>query len=346
MIIYEYGYKKNNYFKRNIFSKEAIEKYEKDIYKSAYGYIFENENNSINAQNIDFNEILKIGDFYIDLDYNINNKEDYLKLKDDAITVFTFFTAILGIDKKSIKIYFSGNKGFHFVIDKDVMNIKPRKDLNKVFKSMAEEIKKITRFQSVDTQIYDSRRLFRIENSVNSKSNLYKIPLTYIELQSFDIEDIIEIAKKPRYVNLYTIKYSKKAENFLKKHINIIEEQHKKTEENKNKINEYIKNRIEVTSKNITPCIKYILINGATEGYRNNSATALASFFMQKGYTKEETIEIIKEWNTEKCCPKIEEHEIKTLVESVYKHVYKYGCSKLSEISKCDENKCPIFSEI
>lgn len=255
-------------------------------------------------------------------------------------------TAVLKIDSRSIQIYYSGSKGFHFVVDKTVMNIQPRKDLNRVFKSMAEEIKSLTMHGTIDTQIYDSRRLFRVKNTINTKSGLYKIPITPIELKSLDINDIKLLANKKREVNFFRNEYSRKAENFFKKHVEKIEEENKRLEEARVRVQEYAKNKVEITNKNITPCIKNIIINGAKEGYRNNSATALASFFMQKGYSPEETYDIINDWNNTKCFPSIPEREIKTLIDSVYKHGYKYGCSKLSEISVCDENKCPIFSEI
>ena len=70
-----------------------------------------------------------LGDFYIDFD-----SEDYKKVKEDVIGVLAYFKVVFSIDYSDIQIYYSGNKGIHLIIPKEVLGIKPHKELNLIFK--------------------------------------------------------------------------------------------------------------------------------------------------------------------------------------------------------------------
>lgn len=58
------------------------------------------------------------------------------------------------------------------------------------------------------------------------------------------------------------------------------------------------------------------------EGYRNNAAFIIATWLMNKGYTHEQTLATLLEWN-QKNKPPLPEKEIEYVVKSVYKHQYK-----------------------
>ena len=54
---------------------------------------------------------------------------------------------------------------------------------------------------SFDTQIYNTTRIIRIENTLHQKSNRYKIAITTKQLSKLPVEDIINLAsKKSKYV--------------------------------------------------------------------------------------------------------------------------------------------------
>ncbi len=50
---------------------------------------------------------------------------------------------------------------------------------------------------SIDTAIYEHNRLWRIPNTKNRKSGLYKIPLTFDQLATLSIDQIKKLAKQP-----------------------------------------------------------------------------------------------------------------------------------------------------
>lgn len=77
----------------------------------------------------------------------------------------------------------------------------------------------------------------------------------------------------------------------------------------------------------IPPCIRNLL-QGVEEGIRNESCFVIATFFYNRKYPKEKTMEILIDWN-ERNTPPLPEKEVRYTVESVYRHGYPFGCSIL-----------------
>ena len=90
--------------------------------------------------------------------------------------------------------FFSGAKGFHIGLPSALFGMEPSKDLPRIHKLLA---KMIAKDVSIDTAIYEQNRLWRIPNTKNSKSGLYKIRLTNDQLATLSIEEIKELAKQP-----------------------------------------------------------------------------------------------------------------------------------------------------
>ena len=89
--------------------------------------------------------------------------------------------------------YFSGT-GFHLGIPGQAFRWKPCPDLHLKVK---EELMSKGVYEYADSSVSDKTRLIRVNNTLNSKSNLWKIPLNKAELNS-SIENIQKIAATPR----------------------------------------------------------------------------------------------------------------------------------------------------
>lgn len=92
-----------------------------------------------------------------------------------------------GIEEKDLRIAFSGACGFH-------VEVYLEEDLTE------SEFKLITRniangLNSFDSKICNPSRIFRVVGSVNLKTGLYKVPLTFSQLKSLSISEIQEKAK-------------------------------------------------------------------------------------------------------------------------------------------------------
>ncbi len=116
--------------------------------------------------------------------------------RDNAKTLLTVLKE-QGCLEQSIQLYYSGNKGFHVEIPFEALGIQPNHELNVVFSKIAKNIKEKCSIPALDTGIYDQVRLWRLPNSINSKSGLYKIPL-YLEELELPLEGIREMAQAQR----------------------------------------------------------------------------------------------------------------------------------------------------
>jgi hypothetical protein len=96
-----------------------------------------------------------------------------------------------------IKIYYSGNKGFHIIIyNDDTQDITTSNDTDKMIKKICTFLAK--KYSTFDRSVYDKTRLIRVINSVNEKTGLYKIPLYAAEIYTLKYSDIKKLAKNQR----------------------------------------------------------------------------------------------------------------------------------------------------
>lgn len=86
-----------------------------------------------------------------------------------------------------IEIYFSGNKGYHVVINtKDVLT--PELVANIAINKYGQNLK------TLDSTLYDSAQIFRVCYTKHNKSGLFKTPITYETLKTKTTEEIKKLA--------------------------------------------------------------------------------------------------------------------------------------------------------
>ena len=329
-MIVEYGGVQNNTFRRNIFGEQndenIINSFESDTYCTIYKY----DNENIDSCNF-------IAPLYLDLDID-NIEEDYNKLMRDLKILIHKLVTEFHVEQNDIQIYFSGSKGFHLIISENIFGFEPGRTLNKDLKKVAVYLKAYTLTKCIDTKIYDYKRLFRINNTINSKTGLYKVRVLYDDLINMSYDELIEYASKPKDIESDDYLYNDKASESF---INLIEKLNKRDRE---KINIQVAKEY-IRKKELLPCVKYILQNGSPNGQRNNSTIALANSLFQVGYNQDEVIEIITTWNETKNEEPLPDREIRATIKSAYnnskQNIY-YGCSSFRELDVCVKG-CPIY---
>jgi hypothetical protein len=112
------------------------------------------------------------------------------ELKNQVNTEINGLTANYNIKLEDIKIWFSG-RGFHLHIP-NVFNLETSKILPRLASAKLSRM-----FKNCDS-IYEYYGLIRVGNTWNRKSGLYKIPLSYDEFKAMSMDEIRELAKKPR----------------------------------------------------------------------------------------------------------------------------------------------------
>lgn len=323
-----YGYERNNEY---LFARNRY---------IPYGAIniFVNERNHYSSfcttfryNTKDIDNSLMYGNLYFDFD-DIN---DFEKVRKDALTVISFLDIVFSIKQEEcLRIYFSGNKGIHIIVPANVLGIEPDNRLNNIYKHIATIAKGLSPYKTVDTQIYDNKRLFRIPNTIHEKSKLYKIPISVNELRNLSEESIRELAKTPRDIKFQNALFVPAANQRYKQ---IIEEYLREVKEKEKNSKKRFKKKIEF----VPPCIDSLIKNGAREGERNLSIACLAGFYKSYGKTLEETYSLISDWNDNNVKP-TGTNEMNKTIKSIFSSEKQYGCSTLSSISECNKT-CPIY---
>lgn len=332
-VIIEFGGKKDDIFKRNIFIdiedheklNELIEEYNNtDIYTTVYKY---DEEGNIDAP------------FYLDIDCeDILNKKSFSKVKHNTMQSIEILKSYFNIDENAISVYFSGNKGFHVIVERDAMFLGPSQDLNEKYKKIARYINNNTSDKLIDLKVYDKRRLFRIPNSINSKSSLYKISVNkdIVLKHSFSIEDMIEMASSKKINIKKKYKINNDTEDKVRTVISIGSIRLRKKRKSSSSKN-----------KEILPCVQYILDEGVCEGNRNNTANAIACSLLQQGFDEEELLEIINIWNDNNS-PPMSDYELNSCVKSAVilnEEEKYYGCTFYKDNDYCVGDKCRLWKK-
>jgi len=347
--ISELGGVHEGYFSRNyyILRNENFEKnrqryidecHNTDVYQCAYHY-----------EDDDIDHCRIIGSPYLDFDMdNIETPENWKRLVHEVKYVINYVESSMNVPLEEIEIYFSGSKGFHIIIPHEILGIEPETNLNETFKYFALGMayiingKKVSaaKKDSIDIKIYDRKRLFRIPNSINSKSGKYKVPISIDQLYQFSYSDIMEWASKPRILNNIELpSYSAIAAEGFQAIVDagmdyecLRDGRTRRRKRKRGPLPEGV--RLE-----LLPCTQKLLTEGIAKGFRNHSCFALASSLRQSGYTEEETLGIIQEWNDSLDEP-LASGEILITVNSAnnsYESGMTVGCGKYHELNLCVE---------
>lgn len=322
-----FGAMKNGYFKREelCLSSPKLEKliaYYKntDVYTGCYIYT---------------DTGLLYGDFYLDFDCELN-EQNFLSFKEDVLGIYDDIQDDFHLSHEHMQLYFSGAKGFHLIVPACNMGCSISDDLNEQFKKIAMYYKKRSAY--IDSKIYDTRRVLRIPNSVNSKTNLYKIPISYDELTLLDYASLCLKASAPQ--KAMKMKYmasphaQKNKKNEIISKINNEEKSlysmQKKTFD-RNLLNEDV----------IFPCMYRMLEDIHHKGSRNEVLVVIASHLFQKGVGFDEVLSYLSSWNQTHFDPPIKNAEFMVTLRSVYSHFSRgrrYGCQSILKLGYCDFN--------
>lgn len=332
--IKEFAGSKNGFFNRNLFIKhdDNFNKMVSSIIKR-----FENKDVYYCIYSFEEKDLLLQGSFYIDIDNDIEDESGFKDALVQTRRVVNYFQAYFNIPREMQQIYFSGSKGFHILIPALIMNARPSKTLNDTYKVMASYIKRHVDCGLIDTRIYDSKRLFRIPNTINTKGNMYKVPVPLSLLDKCTLNDMRDWASMPRESNFSSpvpIKEAMVRYSGFESCFNVAVKVEKKTI------------KIPDKPRDLMPCVKKLLEDGAIKGQRNNCTVALSSSLIQNGYDIDSTIGILLEWNSNNE-PPLDEQEINVTAKSAHAMVLSgkgYGCSAFKDIDLCVGAECKHYS--
>ncbi len=281
----------------------------------------------------------------------------------DTKKVIEFLTKELDAQITDIQIFFSGGKGFHVIVHPTAVGIFARTDTHKIMKHACGYLKYRLNLETLDMVVYTDSRMLRRPNSTHEKSKLYKIELSYDELNQLTIEEIKDLAKQPRTEPVYPAgteivtrpKLSHFYNDKLKEYVETAAVASPRTA---NTEYHFVKGRHPA-------CVQDILDGGwKKDGDRNLATVQLCAYFKEAGYTKEAALEILEEWVTRHTSAKggyqTEQRlaNTRSVVAVIYskENEYRFGCqfirslhgdkskhSKDYERVKCAGDMCPCL---
>lgn len=201
----------------------------------------------------------------------------------------------LDLDDPQIRIWFSGQKGFHVLVSPTAFGVVPMEDLTYVYKSLAEHVAQALNLTTLDLSVYSRRRVLRVENTVHRKTNLYKRELDHDEI-TLDIDAIKGLAAAPRRKPVvepeeFEGDSVKRAVEFL----DIFQREYAARRE----AAQAQKNQIVLldTSGGDPVCVQDIMGGGLKKaGDRNKATLALAGYYKDTGQNVEVAIEHLTRW--------------------------------------------------
>lgn len=218
------------------------------------------------------------------------------------------------LEEGNMKLWFSGT-GYHVSIP-NIFDFEPGKDLPRIVKATLNKY-----FPEVD-DIYDGARLLRVGYTVNTKSGLYKTPLSLEELNHLSADDIEEMAK--------TIRQGFK---FVK-------------EDDYPKFKPYIVKPTETVEKikasestRVVTCMQKCYDQGEEKGSRHIRILRMVSAFRRAGVPQSGVELLMREY-----AKSMEPYEVKRLVNDSFEAGYPFSCKDKVMREFCDP-KCLFYKE-
>ena len=254
-----------------------------------------------------------IDNVLIDVDRE-QNTDEYTLRKCQAL-VFQM-TDELDLQEHNFRVFFSGS-GYHIVLPNSVFNFEPCEELPFHVKETMTKL-----FPDIDSMVYMRTGLYRVAHTINKKTGLYKVPLTYAEIMSSTWQKIHDLAKTPRYDFPYTeLMGDGELEGYRVTETTISRPMGKVMEPRK-----------------IATCVQTMFSQGPQQGSRHKTMLRMISHYRRNGIPSSAAKAIMLEWND----GQLNEQEVIDQVEYSYNKGYKYGCNDELMSSLCNP-KCIYY---
>ena len=227
------------------------------------------------------------------------------------------------------RIYFSGT-GFHLGIPGDAFRWKPCPDLHLKVK---DELKARGIYEWADPSVSDKTRIIRVVNTLNSKSKLWKIPISLEELHK-PVEDIQELAKTKRVTNKWTTLECEPVFDVLERKTKASDKKFESISLGKNPDPVWY------------PCIQKMM-EGSAQGSRHQIALRIGAFLRWR-YPEHVVRLVMEDWRqrVDIGTSPFTKSEMDKIVTDCYEghngNGYNYGCSDIHMDKHC-QSTCRLY---
>lgn len=158
----------------------------------------------------------RLGSLYFDLD-SAEGEES----RQEAVRIVDYVSDF--IPEAAIQIYFTGKKGFHIEFEALALGVTGSNELPSIFRFIANDLRNVLSLETLDSQVYDLRRMWRLPNSLHQDTGLFKRLLSRDELSN-DFDTIKEIAQTPNYYVVPEQEFSAKANEWYREYTYKVEQ--------------------------------------------------------------------------------------------------------------------------
>jgi KaiC/GvpD/RAD55 family RecA-like ATPase len=257
----------------------------------------------------------------IDIDKGSMSDKDIMKNLDNVYETLVK----LRIPANSIRIYFSG-RGFHIELHKDLFNFTPSPRLPYLYQQWV--IDNIG--HQVDESIYSRGRLFRVANTKNEKSGLYKIELHPTEALNYEYSRIVEMASVNREIT---------SEDFSAVQIFDINKISRRLVSVNGQVKLNTRDGIFV-NREVNTCFHNMYDEGAQKGTRHITMMTMASLMWRNGVPVRGAQLMLRDWAGNYETSQISDREIEKIIKDCYKRGYTPACDGEGNLSKVMQKHC------
>lgn len=192
-----------------------------------------------------------------------------------------------GFPKDTIRIFFSGSKGFHVEV-----HLKNQIITQEQFKNIVFNLAK--KYETFDTKVNDPQRVYRLPLTINQKTNRYKIPLTHEQFDNLTTEEIIQLSESDNLDQFIDV-----IESYKTTDIDVISKFYHKEEKKSSldlALDQITEDRPDFSHKpRHLSSAKYALQEGFFgDGERNTACMILCATYRNLGYSKEIAYNMLK----------------------------------------------------
>jgi replicative DNA helicase len=262
-----------------------------------------------------------VGSCYVDtLWFDVDDEN----LDNSLIGAFNLLMTLenaFGVDRADIRVFFSGKKGFHVGIPTTTFSAVPSPQLPRALKHMAQRIAGQAGV-TIDHSIYRTNSLLRLPNTVNAKSGLFKIPLPLDGFEALTIDDILDMAVKPKppIMRQGAGAHNEQLSRLYQKGL-----EEAQAGENRRVEIPVLNNRESEMPRFDKVCM-FRMLKGVPSGHRNEVCLRLADHFRKKGFPLSVTTAALLQWNRLNEAA-LDEVDIQDVVNRVYDSDYDFGCN-------------------
>ncbi len=129
------------------------------------------------------------------LHFDIDNKENPEVALRDTRELTTHLIETIKVPAAAISVYFSGMKGYHVLVNPLAIRLNlVHENSASIFRFLAEQFAERLNLTSLDYQVYDMRRMWRLAGSRHQKTGLYKTPCMDMVLGGATVQQIADSA--------------------------------------------------------------------------------------------------------------------------------------------------------